>query len=301
VLVTGGTGFIGSHVVRALLARGVPVTVLCRDAQKAGAMPWSGQVEFVQGDLARLSPKQLDHLAGHGRILHLAWEHLNAYKSNVHEEEVLPRHQEFLTQLISRGAKRLLVSGTCLEYGLREGALTEELAPQPTTAYGRAKDALRRALEPLCAESGTALQWVRLFYMHGPGQSEKSLLSQLDRAIQNNMLEFDMSGGEQLRDYLPVEDVADILVRVTAQSVVTGVINCASGHPVTVRALVEAHLRLHRAAMRLNLGRYPYPDYEPMSFWGDTTKLAAALAAGDAQDIRCKGIAHGKDGYRGRS
>ena len=94
-----------------------------------------------------------------------------------------------------------------------------------------------------------------------------------------------MSGGEQERDYLPVGEVAELLVRVAAQDQVTGVVNCASGRPVTVRALVEEHLRRRGASLRLNLGRYPYPDYEPMRFWADTKKLAAALAADNAQDL----------------
>jgi len=278
-LVTGATGFIGTHVVAALLARGLEVTALCRDPERAAAWPLAGQVKLVRGDLADLAPAQLEELAGHDRILHLAWGELGNFKSEAHVTEVLPRHLDFLTRLVERGARHLLVAGTCLEYGLVGGALAEDLEPKPVTAYGRAKDALRRALEPLCAAHGVVFQWARLFYMHGPGQSEKSLLSQLDRAITAGAESFDMSGGEQLRDYLPVAEVADILARVALQDAVTGPINCASGRPVTVRALVEAHLRRRGANVQLNLGRYPYPDYEPMRFWADTAKLAAALAA----------------------
>jgi nucleoside-diphosphate-sugar epimerase len=278
-LVTGATGFVGRHVVQALLARGCAVTALCRDAAKAAALPWHGQAELVLGDIASLTPAQLDHLAGHERILHLAWEGLPNYRAETQVAEVLPRHLRFLTQLVQRGARHLLVTGTCLEYGLVEGALAEDLPCAPVTAYGQAKDGLRRALVPVCAAHGARLVWARLFYMHGPGQSEKSLLSQLDRAISVGAASFNMSGGEQLRDYLPVKEAADMLVRLAMQDTVTGAVNCASGTPVSVRALVEEHLRLRKASMVLNLGHYPYPDYEPMRFWADTTKLAAALAA----------------------
>ncbi len=286
VLVTGATGFVGRHVVQALLDRGCAVTALCRDQAKARTMPWAdrigqtGQVELVLGDLATLTPAQLDRLAAHERILHLAWEGLPNYKAETQVTEVLPRQLRFLTDLVQRGARRLLVTGTCFEYGLQEGALAEDLEPRPATAYGRAKDALRRALEPLCATHGAQLVWARLFYMHGPGQSEKSLLSQLDRAITAGEKTFNMSGGEQLRDYLPVIQVAGLLVRLALHDGVKGVINCASGHPVSVRTLVEEHLRGRGASIKLGLGHYPYPDYEPMRFWADTTKLAAALAAG---------------------
>ncbi len=292
VLVTGATGFVGRHVVAALLARNCAVSVLARDPAKVRALPWgkSGcdQVEVIQGDIATATPGLLDRLAAFDRILHLAWEGLPDYKAENQVTEVLPRHLEFLSQLVRRGARRLLVTGTCLEYGLAEGALAEDLLPAPVTAYGRAKDALRRALEPVCAAHGAQLVWARLFYMHGPGQSEKSLLSQLDRAILSGAKTFNMSGGEQLRDYLPVTAAADLLVRLVglvglvglAQAdAAQGVINCASGQPISVRALVEEQLRRRGADLALNLGHYPYPDYEPMRFWADTTKLAAALAA----------------------
>jgi len=279
VLVTGATGFVGRHVVAALLARGCAVTALCRDEAKARALPWYADVEIIHGDIASLNPALLDRLAAFGRILHLAWEGLPDYKAETQVSEVLPRHLEFLTQLAKRGARRLLVTGTCLEYGLTEGALAEDLEPRPVTAYGRAKDLLRRGLEPVCAAHGTHLVWARLFYMHGPGQSEKSLLSQLDRAITAGEKTFNMSGGEQLRDYLPVAEAADLLAELAMQDEAQGVINCASGRPVSVRQLVEAHLRGRGASLALNLGHYPYPDYEPLRFWADTTKLAAALAA----------------------
>lgn len=297
VLVTGATGFIGTPVVDALLARGARVTALCRDAGRAAAWvqarPERGAVTLLAADLTGLTGAQLDALANHERILHLAWGSLDAFKSPAHLDEVLPRHLAFLTQLVERGARRLLVAGTCLEYGLQEGCLHEGLEPRPVTAYGQAKDALRRALEPLCAARGVLFQWCRLFYMHGVGQAEKSLLSQLDRAIKAGADSFDMSGGEQERDYLPVAEVAGLLVRVASQDRVAGVINCASGRPVTVRALVEEHLARRGASLRLNLGHYPYPDYEPMRFWADTKKLAAALAAGDAQDSSRTGAPHG--------
>lgn len=283
VLVTGATGFVGRHAVAALLARGCAVTVLCRDAAKAAAMPWGNDVDCITGDMISLTPAQMDQIAAHERILHLAWEGLPDYKTETQVTEVLPRHLAFLAQLVKRGARRLLVTGTCLEYGLAEGALAEDLEPRPVTAYGRAKDALRRGLEPVCAAYGAHLLWARLFYMHGPAQSEKSLLSQLDRAITAGEKTFNMSGGEQLRDYLPVTGVADLLAELCMRDAAQGVINCASGKPVSVRQLVEEHLRERGADMALNLGHYPYPDYEPMRFWADTTKLAAALAAGRDQ------------------
>mgnify|MGYP002140568398 CR=1 FL=1 len=117
------------------------------------------------------------------------------------------------------------------------------------------------------------LQWPRLFYMHGSGQNRNSLLSQLDTAIDSGQDVFNMSGGEQLRDYLPVANVADYLARLIATPVCKGAINICSGKPVSVRSMVERRISERGASIRLNLGYYPYNNHEPFAFWGDTNKL----------------------------
>ena len=52
-----------------------------------------------------------------------------------------------------------------------------------------------------------------------------------------------MSGGEQLRDYLPVEKVADYIIKISLQDTITGLINCCSGKPITIKKLVEEHMK----------------------------------------------------------
>ncbi len=61
------------------------------------------------------------------------------------------------------------------------------------------------------------------------------------------------------------------------QNDITGIINCCSGKPISIRNLVENYLKKHNNAIKLNLSFYPYPDYEPMAFWGDNTKLKKIL------------------------
>ena len=86
-----------------------------------------------------------------------------------------------------------------------------------------------------------------------------------------------MSPGDQVRDYLEVKTLASLLVRILEQRHFDGTLNCCSGVPVTVRALVEARMRERGASIRLNTGRYNYPAYEPRAFWGDTTRLRQIL------------------------
>ena len=114
--------------------------------------------------------------------------------------------------------------------------------------------------------------------MYGKGQNPGSLLSQLDKAIQKGDTIFNMSGGEQTRDYLPVEKVAEYIIRIALQKKVEGVINCCSGIPVTIKQFVENYLKRTGSTIKLNLGYYPYTDYEPIHFWGSVEKLNKVLA-----------------------
>jgi len=210
-------------------------------------------------------------------VLHLAWEGLPNYKDLFHLEKNLFSNYRFLKNMIEHGLISLVVTGTCFEYGMQSGALSEDLEAKIDNPYGLAKDTLRKFLEQLQKKIDFDLKWVRLFYVYGKGQSPNSILSQLDRALKNGETTFKMSGGEQLRDYLPVEKVAEYIVKIAMQNKVRGIINCCSGTPTSIRKLVENYLEKKHKSVHLNLGYYPYPDYEPMAFWGYNKKLKMAL------------------------
>lgn len=279
VLVTGATGFIGRHVIPCLLKRGHEITAVASDEFKARSFSWSEEVRFVSHDIYR----DADHSAGRfghqDALLHLAWVGLPNYKELFHVEETLPADYRFLKSMVQAGIGHLLVTGTCLEYGMRNGCLIEDMATQPSNAYGLAKDTLRKFLQLLQQRHTFTLQWARLFYMYGPGQNSNSLLAQLECAIETGEPAFNMSGGEQLRDYLSVEEVAKNLTAILEHSEFDGIVNVCSGTPISVRRLVEEQVKQSGAKIHLNLGHYAYPDHEPMAFWGDNSKLVSILQA----------------------
>lgn len=279
VLVTGATGFIGNYVIPQLLRHNCEVIATSLSAEKAKMFTWYGKVAYVPFDIRQFdaATNYAAYFKHPSAVIHLAWEGLPNYKSLFHFEENLPLHYAFLKNLVTNGVNDVTVTGTCFEYGMKEGQLAEDLPAEPTNAYALAKDTLRRFMQELQKKQYFNLKWLRLFYMYGNGQNPNSLLSQLDRALKNGDAVFNMSGGEQVRDYLPVEKVAENIVTVTLQNNVTGIINCCSNNPVTVKQFVMDYLEQKKAQIQLNLGYYPYADYEPMAFWGNDTKLKTIL------------------------
>jgi nucleoside-diphosphate-sugar epimerase len=272
ILVTGATGFVGRHVVQKLLDHGHSVVAVARNEALARSFPWYGDKRFISLDIYQPISDPIPKFDKPEVVIHLAWPGLPNYKGLFHFERNLPANYQFLKSLIDGGVGRLIIAGTCFEYGMQSGCLSENLPTLPANPYALAKDSLRKFLEALIADKPVVLQWARLFYMHGPGQNSKSLLSQLDQALIDRAKVFNMSGGEQLRDYLPVEEVASRIVSLIDHPECSGAVNICSGQPISVRRLVEQHLAKCNATILLNYGHYPYPDYEPMAFWGDDSK-----------------------------
>ena len=280
VLVTGATGFVGNYVIEELLKHNVEIIATSSNYEKAKQQTWFENVKYIPFDFS-----QFDSLTNYflffnqpDILIHLAWEGLPNYKSSFHIEINLPRHKALLENLIQYGLKNISVTGTCLEYGMQEGCLSEEMPAFPSNPYSIAKDELRKYIEQLRQQFKFSFKWIRLFYMYGKGQNENSLLSQLDKALQNGDTVFNMSGGEQTRDYLPVKRVAENIVELALQDNIEGIINCGRGTPITVKQFVEQYLKTIHKTIKLNLGFYQYTDYEPMHFWGSIEKLNKALA-----------------------
>ena len=277
IAVTGATGFIGRHVLAELARHSVEVVAVVRDSSTVDVAP---DVKTVKLDISSCSPATTFDLLGRpDALIHLAWGGLPNYRSLHHFETELPLQYAFLSGLVRAGLPVLVAAGTCFEYGMRAGPLDESLDTHPDNPYGFAKDTLRRQLEYLRISQPFAFTWARLFYMYGPGQASNSLLPQLQKAVERGDKVFNMSGGEQLRDYLPVTEIAKYFVMLALNKSDAGVLNICSGKPVSVRKLVEGWIEENGWKIDLNLGHYPYPDYEPLAFWGDRRKLDLALAA----------------------
>lgn len=265
VIITGANGFVGQHLVPLLLDNNYEVVAIIRDHKKVAQFDWRKDVKCILLDFHKEDKLPMD-VRGWG-LIHAAWQGLPNYKKLFHLEENLPFSYRFIKSLVVSGVNKVLVTGTCSEYGYQNGKIPSTTKPIPNTPYGAAKDQLRQQLEYLATVHPFCFQWARLFYMYGKGQNPNSVLSQLDAAIDKNDAVFNMSEGEQLRDYLPIEKLAKQLLDLYSSGY-EGVCNICSGKPISVRRLVEQRISESNSKIALNLGYYSYLDYEPMAFWG---------------------------------
>jgi dTDP-6-deoxy-L-talose 4-dehydrogenase (NAD+) len=138
--------------------------------------------------------------------------------------------------------------------------------PRPNNSYGIAKHLLHQLLRAAQRHLAFELVWARLFYLYGAGDDPRSLLATFDRALENGDQSFNMSYGEQLYDFSPVEHGADQIVALITFP--NGIYNVCSGKPISLRRLLELRMREKQRHIELNLGFYPYRAHDSIALWG---------------------------------
>jgi dTDP-6-deoxy-L-talose 4-dehydrogenase (NAD+) len=243
IAVTGASGFIGRQVLAALAKHDVDIVAHGRRTPVPSASA-SARQRSVSFDLGDLPHDGFERLHAPDILIHLAWGGLPNYSAQRHLEAELPIQRRFLRAMIESGLKRLVVSGTCFEYGMQSGCLRE---------------------------------WLRLFYLYGEGQAPTALYSLFRAAVARGDTRFDMSPGDQLRDFMPAEDAGAAIAAVAMAPRAPGIVNVCSGAPITVRALVERWRSDLGSGIELNPGAMGYAAHEPFAFWGDNSRLAGIV------------------------
>ena len=270
IAITGATGFIGQHVRKALAKTNHAVVLVARRSEKAGEI--TARESIVAADLHQERTDWFELFGKPDAVLHLAWGGLPNYMDAYHVEVELPMQSKFLKALIESGLKKLVVTGTCYEYGMSSGALSEDQETNPNTPYGIAKDSLKKEIFELQQSKNFDLTWARIFYPYGEGQSENSLYSQLKNAILSNQ-EFLMGNGRQVLDFIQVEKVASSLLSLLISCTNLGVVNIGSGKPQTVAAFVQEQIQIFQSDLVPSFGSIPDREYESVSFWSDNSRF----------------------------
>jgi len=237
VLVTGATGCIGRHAVRSLEGAGWEVHAVSSRVAPAGT--GNGGAIWHRADL--LDAQQTREVMSRVRpshLLHLAWYVAPGRWASAPENFAWVQASLGLLQAFHdhRGT-RVVTAGTCLEYDWDYGYCSESRTPRtPRTPYGVCKNALQELTAAFAATSGLTSAWGRIFFVYGPHEHPDRLVPSVIRSLLANE-PARCSHGNQIRDYLFVQDVADAFVTLL-ESEVTGPVNIASGQAIALKEIV---------------------------------------------------------------
>lgn len=263
VLVTGGTGYIGKAVVQSLLESGHNLTLLCRDLDKAKKYFTNENIKFILFDIAASD----NEIPQADILFHCSWEGVKNHLLIEHVDTELFSNYRFLRDCIRSGIKKVVALGTMIEYGKIYGPVSPDTLTQPNTPYGVSKDSLHKMLRILEGENNFELVWARIFRVYSQGlDNSGSVVSQLDHALKSGDKKFRMSGGEQLCDFLPLDEVGERIASLINSASAT--VNICSGKPISLRRFLEERIIKKGGNIELELGYYPYREVDSMGIWG---------------------------------
>ena len=247
VVVTGAGGYIGRHVVSALLDRGLSVAAVDLRLDGVDARAERLDIYLFSGDANIYS-----QMGRPDAVLHMAWRDGFRHGSPAHLDD-LARHYHLVENLYAGGLHQLAVMGTMHEVGYWEGAIDENSRCAPASLYGIAKNALREATRLSAAAHDAVFQWIRAYYIVGDDKFGNSIFSKLLAAAEEGRSTFPFTTGKNKYDFISVDELATQIAAIVDQDAVTGIINAATGKQLDDATAQVAVLQRQIAAQRSTL------------------------------------------------
>ena len=272
IFLTGGTGFIGSHVLKKLMSSPIEVIAHRRGEDSHPKISIDQPINWLTKAVPQIEVTDFD---GVDVLLHLASHSVqypfDTLANNIHYNVVEPL--EMFEKACQAGVKNYVVAGSCFEYGL-SGERYEFIPPdaplEPTNDYATSKAMFYLATRQLVKSYRVGISYNRLFHVFGPGESKERFWPSLRRAAISGQ-DFDMTPGEQVRAFTPVGEMAELLIekchwihRTTGVSF--SVSNLGSNSVMSLREFAESWWEHYEASGNLIFGKVPYRPNEVMRY-----------------------------------
>jgi nucleoside-diphosphate-sugar epimerase len=269
VILTGATGFVGRHSLRALAGAGHDVHAIGR---RRG--PDRTGVTWHEADL--IERPDLAGTFGAETLVHLGWyAEPGSFWTAVENLRWVEASLAMLRAFAAGGGQRVVIAGSCAEYRWSREVYSEDAELGPATLYGAAKHGLHVVAGALAEQLGLSLAWGRLFFLYGPWEAPVRFVPSLVRPLLRGE-PAPMSAGTQRRDFMHSAD-AGAAFAALVDSPLTGPVNVASGEGIELRALAAMIARVAGGEDLLRVGALPMREGDPPALVADVTRLRDEL------------------------
>jgi len=284
ILVTGGTGFLGHHVVKALLDRKVDVTLLIQPHEKTWRVDsMEREIHIVRATLTdreetkacvrEMRPEAIVHFAG-----------LMERRRDLSILDELNDHHVVSTSNLIRAidpavTKLVINTGTSEEYGEQADPFVESMPFDPVSPYSATKASATAMVTYMSKAIGVPVVTMRPFIVYGPGQLHDTLIPFLIKGVLKKKM-VELTDGLQYRDFLYVDDLVSCYLAAIEKAEIFArpeIFNVGSGIKTTVRDVIETIADLMDGRDYLKIGARSMRAGEVMSMIANVEKAKELL------------------------
>ena len=264
VILTGGTGLIGTQTIPCLLNAGFKVYVMTMGDEVS-----TGNVTYIKANL--FDKNAVDKMFSDVQpeyLLHYAWLSTGLFNDNMNFD-FLTSSIDMLKSFHKYGGKRVVMAGTYAEYGYHNETLKETMPAEPINIYSQCKDFVHKIAEVYCHNNNISFGWGRIFSAFGKEKDPRRLTSDVINHLSANQ-EVVIRSGSLIRDYIYTKDIAAAFVKFL-DSNVEGVVNICTGKDTSIHDYV---MKIAQAMGKENLVLFnEQASPQQVRVVGDSTRL----------------------------
>ncbi len=274
ILISGATGFIGSHITEELLNNDFIVVALIREESNLWRLNNFNSKNLHYVYLFRKNYIDEVRKFNPTLLIHSAWQGINNFERNdwMIQFSNLSFTLELLILSSELNIKKVIAFGSQAEYGNFEGRINEDSFCEPQTAYGTAKHITQIAIKKYCEVHNINWIWLRIFSLFGEKDNDFWLLP----TVINNLLSrkaTDLTASEQKYDFMYVKNLAKAVIKIINQNSVSNIYNLSSNTSIKLKDLIELIRSKIDPSGVINYNAIPYRKNQIMHLEGDSTKF----------------------------
>lgn len=278
VFITGGAGFIGKNLLETLSFDPKEVLLLAKDEKECDLLNRYSQ-HIIKGDFGDLGALKKDIKDFKPEVcIHLAWEGIPDFSFETCKKN-LDSSLSLVNFVVNEtNCKKIIISGTCLEYGKTKGACSELDNVKIASNFTWAKYALYLHSEFMCRRSKKDLIWFRIFYAYGPGQRKESLIPTLVSSFKNGKKPI-INNPLSANDFIYVDDIGEAFKIAAKENMKPGVYNLGRGistKTMDISEIVEQHIS-GKIDTTNQIKKDPASKERDVGFWADMSKTKSGL------------------------
>lgn len=280
ILITGITGFLGSHVGRFFLNNGFRVIGIkrshsdvwrCQDFEKRVIWVDIDELEWEK-EIIKFNPEL---------IFHAAWDGVASFSRDNYKSQL--KNLDFLIQLLALSKilkiKKFISLGSQAEYGKLDSIAYEEQNLAPESAYGIVKVMASKLVEHFCVLNNISWYWLRVFSIFGEMESEDWLIPSLIKKLVKKETTIELSSCEQKYAYMYINDFVKIVLSFADQEPSSGIYNVSANNAIELREIIsKIHTYLNATNSILDFGAKPQRENQSFITEGAMKKYSQNVA-----------------------